>query len=167
VEELIVRRELSMNFVHYNRQYDRFAGLPDWARRTLREHEGDPREYLYSPEQLEKAQTHDPYWNAAQTEMVVTGKMHGYMRMYWGKKILEWTAKPEDALSIALYLNNKYELDGRNPNSFAGVAWCLGKHDRPWPARGIFGNVRYMSMEGLRRKFDADEYVRRCAAYNV
>jgi len=167
VEELIVRRELSMNFVHYNQQYDRFAGLPDWARRTLREHEGDPREYLYSREQLEKAQTHDPYWNAAQTEMVVTGKMHGYMRMYWGKKILEWTAKPEDALSIALYLNNKYELDGRNPNSFTGVAWCLGKHDRPWPARGIFGSVRYMSMEGLRRKFDVDEYVRRCASYTV
>ena len=167
LEELIVRRELSMNFVHYNRQYDRFAGLPDWAKRTLREHEGDPREYLYSREQLEKAQTHDPYWNAAQIEMVVTGKMHGYMRMYWGKKILEWTAHPEDAFSTALYLNNKYELDGRDPNGFAGVAWCFGKHDRPWPARGVFGNVRYMSSDGLRREFDADEYVRRCASYNV
>lgn len=166
LEELIIRRELSMNFVHYNRHYDRFAGLPDWARRTLREHEGDPREYIYSLEQLEKAQTHDPYWNAAQREMVVTGKMHGYMRMYWGKKILEWTANPEDAFSTGLYLNNKYALDGRDPNSFAGVSWCFGKHDRPWPERGIFGNVRYMSTEGLRRKFHADEYVRRCAAYN-
>jgi deoxyribodipyrimidine photo-lyase len=167
LEELVVRRELSMNFVHSNRYYDRFAGLPDWAKRTLQKHKGNPREYLYSLEQLEKAQTHDPYWNAAQREMVVTGKMHGYMRMYWGKKILEWTANPEDAFSNAVYLNNKYELDGRDPNSFAGVAWCFGKHDRPWPARGIYGNVRYMSTEGLRRRFDADEYVRRCASYNV
>ncbi len=166
LEELIVRRELSMNFVHYNQDYDRFAGLPDWAKRTLGEHEGDPREYLYTLAQMEKAQTHDPYWNAAQREMVVTGKMHGYMRMYWGKKILEWMANPEDAFSTAVYLNNKYELDGRDPNSFAGVAWCFGKHDRPWPERGIFGNVRYMSAEGLRRKFDADKYVRRCASYN-
>ncbi len=161
LEELIVRRELSMNFVHYNREYDSFAGLPDWAKRTLQEHEGDTREYLYTLDQLEGARTHDPYWNAAQREMVTTGKMHGYMRMYWGKKILEWTAKPEEAFSRALYLNNKYELDGRDPNGFAGVAWCLGKHDRPWGRRAIFGNVRYMSAEGLKRKFDAAEYVRR------
>jgi len=160
LEELIVRRELSMNFVHYNPHYDSFAGLPDWAKSTLREHEGDPRGYLYTSEQLEEAGTHDPYWNAAQREMVTTGKMHGYMRMYWGKKILEWSAKPDEALATALHLNNKYELDGRDPNGFAGVAWCFGKHDRPWATRAVFGNVRYMSSEGLKRKFDADRYAR-------
>jgi deoxyribodipyrimidine photo-lyase len=163
LEELIVRRELSMNFVHYNREYDSFAGLPDWAKRTLREHESDRREYLYSLKDLEEARTHDPYWNAAQKEMVISGKMHGYMRMYWGKKILEWTEKPEDAFAAAVYLNNKHELDGRDPNGFAGVAWCFGKHDRPWAPRPIYGNVRYMSAEGLKRKFDADRYARRWA----
>ena len=163
IEELIVRRELSMNYVHYNREYDSFAGLPDWAKRTLREHAGDLREYLYTLEELEQAKTHDPYWNAAQREMVITGKMHGYMRMYWGKKILEWSPKPEEAFAVALYLNNRYELDGRDPNGFAGVAWCFGKHDRPWAPRAIFGNVRYMSAEGLKRKFDADKYARRYA----
>ena len=161
LEELIVRRELSMNFVHYNEQYDSFAGLPNWAQSNLREHGGDPRQHTYTLEQLEDAKTHDPYWNAAQREMVITGKMHGYMRMYWGKKILEWAAKPEEAFATALYLNNKYELDGRDPNGFAGVAWCFGKHDRPWASRAIFGNVRYMSAEGLKRKFDAERYARR------
>ena len=161
LEELIVRRELSMNFVHFNQHYDSFAGLQVWARHTLVEHKGDPREYMYSLEELEQAQTHDPYWNAAQREMVISGKMHGYMRMYWGKKILEWTANPEEAFSIALYLNNKYELDGRDANAFTGVAWCFGKHDRPWGRRPIFGNVRYMSSEGLKRKFDAAKYARR------
>jgi deoxyribodipyrimidine photo-lyase len=158
LEELIVRRELSMNFVYYNRQYDSLAGLPAWVKRTLKEHEKDPREYMYSIEELEQAQTHDPYWNAAQRQMVITGKMHGYMRMYWGKKILEWTTNPNEAFSIALYLNNKYELDGRDANGFAGVAWCFGKHDRPWGRRPIVGNVRYMSAEGLKRKFNADKY---------
>ena len=147
-----------MNFVFYNPYYDSFYGLPSWSRKTLVEHKDDPRDYLYSLRELECAQTHDPYWNAAQREMTLAGKMHGYMRMYWGKKILEWSAKPEDAFSIALYLNNKYELDGRDLNSFAGVAWCFGKHDRPWGARTIFGNIRYMSAGGLKRKFDADSY---------
>lgn len=166
LEELVIRRELSMNFIHYNLKYDSFAGLPDWAIRTLVEHEGDPREYVYSLNELENAQTHDPYWNAAQKEMVITGKMHGYMRMYWGKKIIEWTAHPEEAFSIALYLNNKYELDGRDPNGFTGVAWCFGKHDRPWPGRHIFGNVRYMSAEGLKHKFDAGKYARKYTLEN-
>ena len=161
LEELIVRRELSMNFVFYNPDYDSFQGLPPWCRKTLLEHAGDPREYAYNLNELEYAQTHDPYWNAAQREMVLTGKMHGYMRMYWGKKILEWSATPEDAFTAALYLNNKYQLDGRDPNSFAGVAWCFGKHDRPWGKRPIFGNIRYMSADGLKRKFDADAYVSR------
>jgi deoxyribodipyrimidine photo-lyase len=166
LEELIVRRELSMNFVHFNQKYDSFTGLPDWAKLTLKEHERDPKEYIYSLEELEQAQTHDSYWNAAQSQMVITGKMHGYMRMYWGKKILEWTTNPEEAFSIALYLNNKYELDGRDPNAFAGVAWCFGKHDRPWGRRPIFGNVRYMSAEGLKIKFDATKYAQRYALEN-
>ena len=161
MEELIVRRELSINFVQFNQQYDCFNGLSEWAKRSLNEHKEDLREYVYSLAELEKAQTHDRYWNAAQNEMIVTGKMHGYMRMYWGKKILEWTACPEEAFSIAKYLNNKFELDGRDANGFAGVAWCFGKHDRPWGSRQIFGNIRYMSANGLKRKFDADKYARK------
>ena len=161
LEELIVRRELSMNFVHYNQAYDSFAGLPDWAQRTLNEHKSDAREYEYTFEEFEHARTHDPYWNAAQREIVASGKMHGYMRMYWGKKILEWSASPEEAFSIAVKLNNKYELDGRDPNGYTGVAWCLGKHDRPWSRRPVFGSIRYMSAAGLKRKFDIDNYVRK------
>ena len=161
LEELIVRRELSMNFVDYNPHYDAFKALPDWAKKTLRAHKKDPREYLYSPDDLEHARTHDPYWNAAQKEMVATGKMHNYMRMYWGKKILEWSPTPEEAFRTSLYLNNKYELDGRDPNGFTGVAWCFGKHDRAWPERPTFGKVRYMNEAGLRRKFDIEAYVRR------
>jgi deoxyribodipyrimidine photo-lyase len=160
LEELIIRRELSMNFVFYNEQYDSFESIPDWAKRTLKAHRKDRRPYLYSLGELEGAKTHDPYWNAAQKEMLLTGKMHGYMRMYWGKKILEWTGTPEEAFRTALYLNNKYELDGRDPNGFAGVAWCFGKHDRPWAPRPIFGNIRYMNDKGLRRKFIPDHYVR-------
>jgi deoxyribodipyrimidine photo-lyase len=164
LEELIVRRELSFNFVHYNRAYDRFEGLPVWCRQALLEHAGDPRPYLYSRAELKKAATHDPYWNAAQKEMVLTGKMHGTMRMYWGKKILEWSASPREAFRTALALNNAYELDGRDANAFAGVAWSFGKHDRPWARRPVFGTVRYMNAAGLRRKFDADAYVRKVEA---
>jgi deoxyribodipyrimidine photo-lyase len=159
LEELIVRRELSHNFVFYNDNYDTFKCLPPWAMRTLNFHRRDKREYIYSLEQFEKAQTHDPYWNAAQKEMVITGKMHGYMRMYWGKKILEWSKNPRTAFKTALYLNNKYELDGRDPNAFAGVAWCFGKHDRAWGERKIFGKIRYMNAAGLKRKFDINAYV--------
>ena len=161
LEELIVRRELSFNFVYYNRDYDKYSCLPPWARNTLRFHGRDSREYVYTLEQLEKGQTHDRYWNAAQMEMVLTGKMHGYMRMYWGKKILEWSKKPEGAFKAALYLNNKYELDGRGPNAYAGVAWCFGKHDRAWSERAVFGKVRYMNAAGLKRKFDIEGYVER------
>jgi deoxyribodipyrimidine photo-lyase len=164
LEELIVRRELSMNFVAHNDAYDRFEGLPAWAIKTLREHAADPRPHLYSPHDLREAATSDPCWNAAQLEMVHAGKMHNYMRMYWGKKILEWTARPEDAFAIALELNNTYELDGRDANSFAGVAWCFGKHDRPWTRRPVFGTVRYMNDAGLRRKFDMNAYIRRIEA---
>ena len=161
LEELIVRRELGANFVFYNQLYDSFEGLPRWAKIILSEHNGDQREYTYSIDELERAVTHDPYWNAAQREMVVTGKMHGYMRMYWGKKIIEWSSTPVEAFQRCLYLNNKYELDGRDPNGFAGVAWCFGKHDRPWAGRPVFGNIRYMSAEGLRRKFDVDKYAKK------
>jgi deoxyribodipyrimidine photo-lyase len=160
LEELIVRRELSMNFVFYNEKYDSLDAVPEWAKKTLRAHRKDKRQYANTLEELESAKTHDPYWNAAQKEMVVQGKMHGYMRMYWGKKIIEWSKTPEEAFRIALYLNNKYELDGRDPNGFTGVAWCFGKHDRPWGERPIFGNVRYMNDKGLKRKFDADGYVK-------
>jgi deoxyribodipyrimidine photo-lyase len=152
LEELIIRRELSMNFVFYNEQYDSYESVPEWAKKTLRAHQKDKRQYLYTFEELERAKTHDPYWNAAQREMVLKGKMHGYMRMYWGKKILEWSKTPGEAFRIALYLNNKYELDGRDPNGFTGVAWCFGKHDRPWGERPIFGNVRYMNDKGFKKE---------------
>jgi deoxyribodipyrimidine photo-lyase len=161
LEEMIIRRELSMNFVFYNEKYDSFEAIPDWAKRTLKAHQKDKRPYLYSLKELEGAKTHDPYWNAAQKQMVIEGKMHGYMRMYWGKKILEWARTTEEAFRNGLYLNNKYELDGRDPNGFTGVAWCFGKHDRPWGERPTFGNVRYMNEKGLKRKFDAEEYVKR------
>ncbi|MDP3485437.1 MAG: deoxyribodipyrimidine photo-lyase [Methanobacteriaceae archaeon] len=161
LEELIIRRELSMNLAHYNDNYDRFDCLPNWAKKTLLEHQNDIREYSYTLEELETAKTHDPYWNAAQREMVITGKMHGYMRMYWGKKILEWTNDPRNAYDIAVYLNDKYEIDGRDPNGYTGVAWCFGKHDRAWKEREIFGKVRYMNANGLKRKFKIEKYVDR------
>jgi len=164
LEELIVRRELAHNFVWYNPHYDDYACLHEWSKKTLAEHRRDKREYLYTSRQFEQARTHDPYWNAAQKEMVLTGKMHGYMRMYWGKKILQWSESPREGFAVALYLNNKYELDGRDPNGFAGVAWCFGKHDRAWGGRPVFGKVRYMNAAGLRRKFDADAYVRQVQA---
>jgi deoxyribodipyrimidine photo-lyase len=159
LEELIVRRELAINFVYYNSEYTSYCCLPDWAKKTLDMHKDDIRAYTYTLEELENAKTHDIYWNAAQEEMLTAGKMHGYMRMYWGKKILEWTKKPEEGFKIALYLNNKYELDGRDANGFTGVAWCFGKHDRAWPEREIFGKVRYMNAAGLKRKFDVEGYV--------
>jgi deoxyribodipyrimidine photo-lyase len=159
VEELVVRRELSMNFVLYTPDYDSYSNLPDWAKKTLEEHRDDEREYTYTRKQLENAETHDEYWNAAMKEMVHTGYMHNYMRMYWGKKILEWSNTPEHAYRITLYLNNKYFLDGRDPNSFANVAWVFGQHDRGWPEREVYGKVRYMSAGGLERKTKPDQYV--------
>jgi len=159
LEELLVRRELSMNFVWYNPQYDSIDCLPDWARSTLDRHRTDKRNVIYTLQEFEEGITHDPYWNAAQHEMVITGKMHGYMRMYWGKKIIEWSENPEDAYRTALHLNNTYELDGRDPNGYAGVAWCFGKHDRPWAERPVFGTVRYMNAKGLERKFAMKRYV--------
>jgi deoxyribodipyrimidine photo-lyase len=159
LEELIVRRELTFNFVLYNEDYDSYANIPGWAKETLKDHKKDDREHTYTVEQLENAETHDEYWNAAMKEMVHTGYMHNYMRMYWGKKILEWSNTPEHAYKTTLYLNNKYFLDGRDPNSFANVAWVYGQHDRGWTERPVFGKVRYMTAGGLERKSRPDQYV--------
>jgi deoxyribodipyrimidine photo-lyase len=161
LEELIVRRELSDNFCLYNENYDNFSGFPAWAQKTLNEHRKDRRNYIYTHERLENADTHDELWNAAQMEMVKRGKMHGYMRMYWAKKILEWTESPEEALNIAIYLNDKYELDGRDPNGYAGIAWSTGGvHDRAWNERPVFGKIRYMSYNGLKTKFNIKNYIK-------
>ena len=159
LEELIVRRELTYNFVHFEEDYDAYSQLPEFARKTLDEHRDDRREHVYTRQQLEDAETHDPYWNAAQKELVHTGYMHNYMRMYWGKKILEWTNTPEYGFDTTLYLNNKYFLDGRDPNSFANVAWVYGQHDRGWTERDVFGKVRYMNANGLERKAKPKQYV--------
>ncbi len=160
MEELIVRRELADNFCLHNPDYDNFNGFQPWARATLNKHRDDPREYQYTVAQFEQAFTHDDLWNAAQREMVVTGKMHGYMRMYWAKKILEWTQSPEEAIAIAVYLNDKFELDGRDPNGYAGIAWAIGgTHDRPWGERSIFGMIRFMNYQGCKRKFDINKYI--------
>lgn len=159
LEELIVRRELPINFVFYTPDYDSFSCLPNWAQETLDEHRDDAREHVYTREQLENAETHDEYWNAAMREMRHTGYMHNYMRMYWGKKILEWTDTPEQAYRTTLYLNNKHFLDGRDPSSFANVGWIFGLHDQGWKERPIFGKVRYMSANGLERKARPKEYV--------
>lgn len=162
LEELIVRRELSDNFCFYNKIYDSFEGFPEWAKKTLNEHRNDKREFIYTLEQFEKAETHDELWNAAQNEMVTTGKMHGYMRMYWAKKILEWTETPEEALEYSIYLNDKYELDGRDPNGYVGCAWSIGGvHDRAWTERPVFGKIRYMNYNGAKRKFDVKKYIER------
>ena len=158
VDELVVRRELAMNFVENNPQYDTFGSISSFARDTLLIHKEDPRPYLYTKEELEQSKTHDPYWNAAQKELVLKGKMHGYMRMYWGKKVIEWTASPEEAYDILVHLNNRYSLDGRDPNGYAGIAWCFGKHDRAWKEREVFGKVRYMNDKGLERKFSIGTY---------
>ena len=159
IDELLVRRELSMNWVEHTPHYERYESLPEWSRRTLAEHARDPRPYLYSREQLESASTHDPYWNAAMNEMRFTGYMHNHMRMYWGKKILEWTASPEEGHVTALAINNRYFIDGRDANSFANIAWVFGQHDRPWFERPVFGKVRYMNAAGLERKCDIKGYV--------
>ncbi len=162
LEELIVRRELSDNFCFYNEDYDDFKAFPAWAQATLDAHRRDKRQFLYSPEEFEQARTHDEAWNAAQREMVLTGKMHGYMRMYWAKKILEWTASPEDALQTAIYLNDRYELDGRDPNGYTGIAWSIGGvHDRAWKERQVFGKIRYMSLSGLKDKFSLEVYLQK------
>jgi deoxyribodipyrimidine photo-lyase len=159
LEELIVRRELPMNFVFYEPDYDQYGCLPAWARATLAAHASDLRDPRYSRAELEDGATEDPYWNAAMAEMKHVGYLHNHMRMYWGKKVLEWSAGPEEAHATTLYLNNKYFLDGRDANSFANVAWVFGQHDRGWTERAVFGTTRYMNAAGLERKADPRAYV--------
>ncbi|XP_052210789.1 deoxyribodipyrimidine photo-lyase isoform X2 [Diospyros lotus] len=160
LEELVVRRELADNFCFYQPKYDSLLGAWEWARKTLMDHASDRREHIYTREQLEKAQTADPLWNASQLEMVHVGKMHGFMRMYWAKKILEWTSSPEDALAVSIYLNDKYEIDGRDPNGYVGCMWSIcGVHDQGWKERPVFGKIRYMNYAGCKRKFDVDGYI--------
>lgn len=163
IEELIVRRELAHNFIWFNKKFMTFEGLEPWAQKTLNEHRDDERPIKYTLKQLEHAETHDEFWNAAQIEMTRTGKMHGYMRMYWAKKILEWTESPEQALKFAIDLNDTFEIDGGDPNGWTGIAWAIGgKHDRAWAERPIFGMIRYMNAAGLKRKMKhIDDYVSR------
>ena len=160
LDELITWRELAINHALYNPHYNSYAGIPAWAQRSLEQHAGDPRDWIYTVQQLEVAQTHDELWNAAQREMMRTGRMHGYMRMYWAKKILEWSDSAAGAIAAAVYLNDKYLLDGRDPNGYAGILWAIGGlHDRPWFDRPIYGQVRYMSYGGAKGKFDVAAYV--------
>lgn len=160
LEQLIVRRELAFNFARFSPSLDSLDALPNWARETLAKHAGDPREPVYSREQFERAATHDALWNATQNELLTRGVIHGYYRMYWGKKILEWSATPEKALATMIYLHDRYALDGRDPNTYTNILWCFGLHDRPWSARKIFGMTRYMNLEGMKRKTDVDAYIR-------
>ncbi|XP_058251484.1 CPD photolyase [Hemibagrus wyckioides] len=161
-EELLVRRELSDNFCFYNDNYDNINGAYDWAKKTLQDHAKDSRPYLYTREQLEHAETYDQLWNAAQRQLVLEGKMHGFMRMYWAKKILEWTSSPEEAVNISIYLNDRYALDGCDPNGYVGCMWSIcGIHDQGWAERHIFGKVRYMNYAGCKRKFDVGQFERR------
>jgi deoxyribodipyrimidine photo-lyase len=159
IEEMIVRKELADNFCFYTDTYDSLDSAPGWARASLDKHRRDSRPYIYSYEQLEKAQTHDPAWNACQTQMRKTGKMHGYMRMYWAKKILEWTESPDQAIDFLVRLNDFYSVDGGDPSGYAGILWSVGGvHDRPWQEREVFGVIRYMNYAGLKRKFAIEAY---------
>jgi len=162
LDQVVTWRELSFNCSQMRNDYDQFESLPAWALKTLRQHARDERSHLYTVEKFERAKTHDPLWNAAQTQLLREGRIHNYLRMLWGKKIIEWTRTPEKALAIMVELNNKYALDGRDPNSYSGIFWCLGRYDRPWgPERPVFGTVRYMSSENTARKFNVRDYIRK------
>ena len=164
LDELITWRELGYNMCSKRPDYARYSSLPEWARVTLAEHADDPREYVYSLEVFEEAKTHDELWNAAQRQLVTEGRMHNYLRMLWGKKILHWTARPQDALKIMIELNNKYAVDGRNPNSYSGILWVLGRYDRPWgPERPVFGKIRYMTSDSTRKKLKVEGYIEKYA----
>jgi deoxyribodipyrimidine photo-lyase len=163
LEELIVRRELAFNFARFVSDVESLDSLPDWCRRTMRKHAADPRPHLYTPDQLLRAETYDPLWNATQKELLLRGKIHGYYRMYWGKKIIEWSPTYEQALRVMIDLHNVYALDGRDPNTYTNILWLFGLHDRPWAEREVFGQLRYMSYDGMKRKTDVDAYVREIA----
>ena len=159
LEQTIVRRELSFNLTRYNPHYDSLQSLPAWALKTMREHADDPRPELIDAEKIEAAETYDELWNAAQRELISTGLLHNYVRMLWGKRVIEWQRTYEMAFELLVHLNNKYALDGRDPNSYAGILWCFGKHDRPWFEREIFGTIRYMTSRSMARKFNAKRYL--------
>jgi deoxyribodipyrimidine photo-lyase len=159
LEELIVRRELAFNHAVWAKEPDSLDSIPNWARETLRKHTSDAREPNYKRDEFERAATHDALWNATQTELLLRGKIHGYYRMYWGKKIIEWSPDPREALDTMVYLHDKYALDGRDPNTYANILWCFGLHDRPWQERPIFGMIRYMSLDGMKRKTGVDAYL--------
>lgn len=168
LDQLVTWRELGFNACCWRQDYDQFESLPEWALKTLRRHARDERAYVYTLDEFERAVTHDPLWNAAQTQLLREGRIHNYLRMLWGKKILEWTRSPKEALEIMVELNNKYALDGRDPNSYSGIFWCLGRYDRPWgPERPIFGTVRYMSSENTARKFRVKDYIQRYSSGEV
>jgi len=162
LDQLITWRELGFNCCQMRKDYDQFESLPAWALKALRQHARDERSYVYTLEKFERAKAHDPLWNAAQTQLLREGRIHNYLRMLWGKKIIEWSRTPEKALEIMVELNNKYALDGRDPNSYSGIFWCLGRYDRPWgPERPVFGTVRYMSSENTARKFNVRSYIQK------
>lgn len=161
LDEIITWRGVGFHFAHHTPNYDQFESLPDWAIASLEAHKKDPRPHIYSLEELETAQTSDPIWNAAQRELVEEGIVHNYLRMLWGKKILEWTPDPETALAYMIELNNKYAIDGRDPNSYSGIFWCLGRFDRPWFERPIYGSIRYMTTDSARKKLKMKEYLSR------
>ena len=163
LEELIVRRELAFNHALHAADPQAFSNLPNWAQETLRKHDADPREWTYTREQFERAQTHDALWNATQKEMLLRGAIHGYYRMYWGKKVIEWSGSHQDALDTMIYLHDRYALDGRDPNTYTNILWCFGLHDRPWGERAIFGMTRFMSLDGMKRKTGVDAYLREIA----
>ena len=161
LDELVTWRELGYNMAAHRPDYRDYASLPEWARSSLASHREDPRQYLYSVEQFEQAETHDPLWNAAQTQLREEGVIHNYLRMLWGKKILEWTKSPEEAAEVMIELNNRYALDGCDPNSYSGIYWCLGRYDRAWgPERPIFGKIRYMTSENTARKYSVRNYIK-------
>jgi deoxyribodipyrimidine photo-lyase len=159
LEELIVRRELAFNFARFARDPESFTDLPDWCKLNMKKHARDKREVTYTPEQFETAQTYDALWNATQKELLLRGKIHGYYRMYWGKKIIEWSPTYEEALQTMIHLHDRYALDGRDPNTYTNILWCFGLHDRPWTERSVFGNFRWMSFEGMKRKTDIQAYI--------
>ena len=160
LEELIVRRELAFNYARFAEAPDSLANLPDWARATLAKHDGDRRDPVYTPQQLAAAQTYDAIWNATQKELLLRGKIHGYYRMYWGKKIIEWSASHEEAMRTMVDLHDRYAIDGRDPLTYTNILWCFGLHDRPWVERAIFGQIRWMSYDGMRRKTNSDGYLK-------
>ncbi len=159
LEELIVRRELAFNFARFTDRQDSLAVLPDWCRETMRQHAADKRDRLYTAQEMEAAETYDPLWNATQKELLLRGKIHGYYRMYWGKKMIEWSKTYEEALDLMIRLHDLYALDGRDPNTYTNILWCFGLHDRPWGSRPVFGSLRYMSYEGMKRKTNVNGYI--------